>query len=612
MENRATLLNADRQLAAEREKEQRLEKDRITSSELLDESFQSGTQSIESAGINAERISMLLEDMETTEELKLSETGLQRLHQIRLKGATTLLLGLTGSDSPEMKEIKSYARRLDQYMEGNRKKMMTEEVFDELDLNLQLVSASCEAYINNRRKRENRRKRAVREYYASLRYQIDRLKLLRQKAEDEAANGGKYDLSVNCELETWLGMDKKAAEINNARRRSAESIKKGSMTASLSMADMVGPLAGLKEVVSDSISKELQPVVDVFDDNFKFSESVKGLKPKYKREQLKKAMGLMNELRGIESGTVKVLNITLMGVKVRLLQRGDNSLSLLDGEKEIRLGCSIPTLLERMEMDVLRNQELYGYEAADALMARIDLTGLKEGSADSAVKRQQICEYIRERTGLQVATLDNVPTETLLEAVKFYILAPQEDPKVEMQRLIKTFDEQSKAYDNSGKALSSLNYYAQLDEAAKEKKNGFFGNLFSGFKSFFGMEEKEKKDEVVRMPEKYDRWSKEVNPEKVKDWNYGEEKVVNLFADMISDSQSFTSDNAKSEQLSPGEMLRRRMGRHMDALKLILHGELIETDVNGRKVRVDLVDNLIDRMPFPAVKTAAGRPLRNT
>ncbi|MBR3307557.1 MAG: hypothetical protein IKI75_09955 [Lachnospiraceae bacterium] len=552
MENNTTFtLYAHRQDYIEldnrkKEAKKRLHDENVAAKDVfLAEGYRSEGMSVQSARENADRLARLLGSEETTRDLKLSSENVKRLEQIRLEGAKTMLQDLGGSDSVEMQEIKRYARRLDDFLDSERHSMMDNEIFDELDLNLQLVAASCEAYIKNPKKRENRRKKVVREYYAAVRYQIDRMVLIRRAAIERAGGSNDYDLSMAYSLETHMGMDRTAdAEAqHNALDRTAPA----------------------RECSLSDMSREIQGIAEMFGEDYKLSDRIAAAKKKERPGLVKSALQVMEELRTIPQDTVAVRNVTIMGVRLRLLQRSDNSVSILDGKREYKLPCSIPTLLDRMEMDMVRNQQYYGNDNMKDFFLRMDFSKYEEGSGEYEFRRQQVCEYLRETTGVELPSLDNIPAEKLRNLALTVSSGLILNTKKEVLDRINEYADQALTNINTAKAQKSRSYH------------------------------KEHEKNAVRMPEKHDRWD-EAAPETEKDWNYEEELMVKLFADMISDSQSFSADRTTGEKVSKGEALRRRMGRHTEAISAFIKDP-------------DYVNEFLEKIPFPDVKMKDGRSL---
>ena len=568
-EHKQQLIENDRR-RQEQQRQFREQNENIRDS-FLDETFQSSAQSAVMATENARKLARILDDEDTTRDLKLNSMQLKRLEQIRLKGAHTMLFGLSGSDSPEMLEIKRYARRLDDFMEKERKSRMTNEIFDELDLNLQLVAAACDTYLSNPKKRENRRKAVVREYFTACRFQIDRMTLMRREAKEAAGGKNDYELNMAYDLETHLGMDKeeviRAARERKARNAQAnvqENAQQPAVKAGMMPVDMAGHR---DSVIGDpsEMSKELKGIAKIFGEDYKISDSLKAAGKKERAGMAKTALELMAVLRSIPRDTVMVKNITLVGTKLRILQRSDNSLSVLEGDKEFPMPCSISTLLDRMEIDMVRNQECYGDTNMFNYINGIDLSQYEEGSAAYEFKRQQICEYLKEKTGVEVPSLDSIPDPELKDLALLACSQMVLNPKKEVLNRIKQLENEALKRQNSSKALKSRKY----------------------------REEHEK--DAVQMPEAEDRFDEE-NPEVIKEWNYNEGLMVNLFADMISDSQSFAADDMTKENVSKGEALRRRMGRHTEAISAFIEDP-------------EYVNRFLDRLPLPNIRMEDGRTI---
>ncbi|MBQ9438515.1 MAG: hypothetical protein IJU50_09295, partial [Lachnospiraceae bacterium] len=114
-------------------------------------------------------ITSLLGDVKTTSELSLGDKEIARLKSIRARGISHLLLNeRSRSDSPEMKIIKLRVESLERLLDKSREEAVTSELLDQISVAYQLAMDSCRSYLENPRKRENRRKKAVREAFEAL------------------------------------------------------------------------------------------------------------------------------------------------------------------------------------------------------------------------------------------------------------------------------------------------------------------------------------------------------------------------------------------------------------------------------------------------------------
>ncbi len=260
-------------------------------------------------------ISSILDDVETTERLQLSEQEKERLMNVRSRGLSYLLLNENSrSDSAEMKEVKYRVGNLERLLADGKNDPATPEKLEEIEIACQFALYACNAYVNDPKKRENSRKQAVRRTAGSLTLEAEKLA---QKREMLAS--GEY-------------AGKTLGEVLNLSERD------------------VAPVYGQQEEKGAVISKTGQMINNLFSIRFDPEEELRKAGDSWREREKVKNMYLeaRMELNSIPQNRVVVRNITLLGKRVTILQRSDNSLSLVEGHQEFRLATTAGILADRI------------------------------------------------------------------------------------------------------------------------------------------------------------------------------------------------------------------------------------------------------------------------
>ena len=260
-------------------------------------------------------ISSILDNVETTERMQLSEQEKERLMNMRSRGLSYLLLHENSrSDSPEMKEIKFRVGNLERLLAAGKNDIVTPDNFEEIEIACQFALDACNSYVNNPKKRENARKQAVRRRAVALAQEAEKLAQKRR----ELANG------------EYAG--KTLGEVLNLSERA------------------VAPVYEQRAEKPASISKDGQMINKLFSIQFDPEEELRkaGDSQGAKEQVRDRYLELRRVLKSLPQNRVLVRNVTLLGKRVKLLQRSDNSLSLIEGHQEIRLATTAGLLADRI------------------------------------------------------------------------------------------------------------------------------------------------------------------------------------------------------------------------------------------------------------------------
>lgn len=462
-----------------------------------------------------EKIDDLLSKMNDTGELQLDAETEVRLRSIKARIMVSKLLDQGGSDSPEMKEIKSYVTALENNLVSNSAKNMTPEVFESLQVAYELVLKSCDAYIENPKKRENLRKKNVRRVRSALAFEADRLKILQKDARE-----GKF---ADKTVRDFMGLDTGAQ-----------------LTGTDAAAEK--PISRNGSVASDLFKERFNPSKRLEKDNFTMAGML---------EQADGYAELSKVLRGFKPGEIIIKDVKVMGRTVRLIQHSDNSLAILEGTKEFPLDVTAAHAADRLETDMMGNDQYYSAERMQDLIASFDIEKIESDRAEMVRVRQLLSTYIGKKTGLPTAELTNVPLIRLktyaFSAIDDLITAKEILADIEASE----FNKHEERYINT----------MEIQEAEK------IGNV---------------NDVRVEMHLKKEQARGE------DDWNEKEQAVLDFIADLIYDQDTWVADEKEEKDVAAGERLRTLLGKHVEAVRFLIKNP-------------EEVSEMIDKLPLPDI-----------
>lgn len=292
---------------------------------LIEQEFMSGP--IQQTGNGDERaqkalaasrvslVSSILDNVETTERLQLSQQEKERLMNVRSRGLSYLLLHENSrSDSPEMKEVKFRVGDLERLLAARKNEPVTPENFEEIEIACQFALDACYSYVFNPKKRENARKQTVRRTAKSLAQEAERMAQKREMLLNGAYAG------------------KTLGEVLNLSERAVAPVY-------ARQAQNPAPISKNGQIINRLFSIEFDPGEELMKagDSWRAREEVKS-----------RYLQLRSELMSIPQNRVVLRNVTLLGKKVKLLQRSDNSLCLVEGHREIGLAVTAGLLAEKI------------------------------------------------------------------------------------------------------------------------------------------------------------------------------------------------------------------------------------------------------------------------
>ena len=262
-------------------------------------------------------ITELLGDENTTAQLKISKEEIERLKSVRTRGMSHLLLNeRSRSDSPEMAEIKFRVGDLERMLYLEKDNPVTSEKYEQLEIAYQFAINACELYLNNPKKRENRRKAYVRQTFEALSNEANSLQEQREGLLD-----GKLEGKVFSDVLQLGSTSEKRIQF----KKTPEEKQRG-------------------------LDKKLVKIVRFFDYDFDPEEALlkAGSNETSKRMITEQYLAMRDALKSFPPGQVCLKDVTLLGTRVKLLQRSDGSLRLISGHQEYPLLNNAVMLSERI------------------------------------------------------------------------------------------------------------------------------------------------------------------------------------------------------------------------------------------------------------------------
>ena len=479
---------------------------------------------------NADLIQRILGDMDTTRELNITEAEKKRLKSIRTRGLSHLLLNeRSRSDSAEMKEVKLRVGKVERFLDELRARPLTQDVYETIEVAYQLAIDACNSYIQNPKKRHNRRWQAVHDTYMAYCQEAFRLDALREQFKN-----GEMEGMVVADL---IGLDSGSGVLVQRQVRQSD--------------EKPTELSSSGKEIAMLFSKGYVPHKSVL---------AEGTDPEDRLFAVKEIMDLKRTLRSIPEGKVTCFDTELLGVKVKLLQRSDNSLVIIEGHTHFKLELSAPLLADKIEADMANNHKIYGKEALNNMFASLSLEkNNKEVSSGERQRIRQLClDYIEKTTGIAAPEFTNISPETLLEYARKLSAGTLDANGI--RKALKDVSVLDNVMINSAETLELV-------------KQG-----------------KERNVNAVTFTENEE--GRLIDPNK--EWSEKEKQIIEMFAECIFERETWNADENDKDPAKQGQLLRRRLGKHKAAMVTLIK-------------EPDLVRNMLKKLNIPGIKDEEGK-----
>lgn len=360
-----------------------LDKNKASDAPMLKQGNLADTQK-EIDEINKAIDSYLLGELSDTINEEEFET--QHLHSLYFKRARDyshlLMNEHSKSDSPEMKDVKVDVLNLTMDIEAARNVVASEKSVGDMIVSYNLALKSCDKYLNSW-KRKNKRYELVKNLFLSLSMERDVLEMHRS---------GLSQIQEGKTIGQLLGMQ--------------EAVE----------GDLVRELPSAQEQDEVAVSADAAMIQKMFGEKYEFSKGES--KSSARKKEATRLFELHNALSVFKPGNIQVEDIVVAGKKVRLMQKADNSIYVIDNHRQIRLDKTIDLLYNQIEKDILSNSDLYSSKSIRGLMtnyydkAHKDIDKLTAG--ENTRIRTNLIEYLVKTLKMKRDDFTNVTRNDMI------------------------------------------------------------------------------------------------------------------------------------------------------------------------------------------------------
>lgn len=298
---------------------------------------------------------------------------------------------------------------------------------------------------------------------------------------------------------------------------------------------------------------DVDRVKNIFAQGFSVSENFAdpGLSSKKKREKSKVVLDMKREFRAFKPGRTEVREINFYGKKMRILQKGDNSLYVIDGVNQFPLGRNAELMFNAIEGDMMQNSERYGNAAIAGLMREYKGEGVALTTGEHLRIRQNLINYLTGKLNLRREDFTNVRRTVMISYAERLIGG-------ESVETIRNEMENAKSSEAMINGIE-LTEMMELDAVCQEEIR-----------------------EHIRM---YDIQAKEEK----NDWSKEEKALKNLLAESVFATDTLIMDKNADH---PEEFLREVLQNNLDAVALLIKQDDAKELVSGllNKMSLDTIE----------------------
>lgn len=444
--------------------------------------------------------------LDETED-KLSEADLMKLsNRQTLDYANILLNSNKKTDSDEMKDVKIDVLNLAKVMENCSSEPLSVEGFDKIEVAFEMAIRSCEYYIAHKNpwfSTGKERKRQVKELCSTLR----------------------YNYSMFTKQRNLLGPDHEDdrpatfADLMGMRGQTEEAIKRPEAKASDNQVQNEEPVDATK----------ISPAAACFKSGYNFANAIET-----KLTNSKDVLSFYKTIKHFRPGCVALVDMNVLGHKVALLQKSDNSLYIVKDHKEYPLERSLPSMRIIIEDEIFSNPDVYGEKEVLNLLEEYSSDDYvqKMSSGENSRIRSMVPKFLAKRTKLTENDFINVFRKDMIDLAVKFIKKEKTARDIEDQ----IYQQQQNTIFVNGVAVSER---AQL-----------VGNMKSFEREKMLIMKKADKPEIIE-----------------EDWTEDEIQVKSMIADLI-----YTNDteNMDISLTSPGRFVNNMLEKHKEALKVLI------------------------------------------
>ena len=321
--------------------------------------------------------------MEDEAQDRLSEIEDEKIQNENMLNALALIHDESKEDSDEMQAVKTDLSLLTGALASYKDKKVSISAIDDISENYELALSSMRHYLDVKHPRfqtGKRRYAAVKDVWTKLLLERD---FLRIEKDTMVKDGIEMSESTMGELlryddividDTVIKHVAKPISADEANHAGAEQAK------------------------------------GIFEAGFGFSESFSepGMSTEKRKQLAKGVIKLRDDFRSFMPGRVEVKEMDIYGKKVRILQKGDGRLFIIDGINRIAVGRNADLMVSTIEEDMMRYSERYGDESTASLMREYKGEGRVLTSGEHLRIRQNLIDYLSSKLSLRKEDFTNV------------------------------------------------------------------------------------------------------------------------------------------------------------------------------------------------------------
>ncbi|MDC7293979.1 AarF/UbiB family protein [Butyrivibrio sp. DSM 10294] len=333
-------------------------------------------------------------------------TGLK--HKQILDMAHVLLNSNEKEDSAEMDSVKQDLTAIADVMEKNKNLEAESKVIEEFDVAIHLAITSCKHYLNSKNPHTEigqKRYQIVYEIWSSLICEQRLIMYAYNSATESKLAGNPVTLGQ------LFGM----TETN--RKKKAMSPEKSDEVQTEDVLEKLYNFGKQKNAPGPGkLSKEAEYGKKILGPGHIFIDDVKnsGLSDKAKKARAQKILEFRTRIKEFPKGQVCSADLDILGTKVRVLQKSDNTLYVIDNHKEIPVGNkTFDSINNQIEQEIFNNPEIYGDKAVSDLIAHYRSNDMTSG--EHLRVRQAMIEFICGKTGMVPNEFSNVVKSALAD-----------------------------------------------------------------------------------------------------------------------------------------------------------------------------------------------------
>ena len=346
-------------------------------------------------------------------------TGLK--HKQTVDMVHVLLNNKDKDDSDEMESVKKDLLSVALVMEENKNKEAQKDVIEKLDVAIHLAITSCSAYLSGKNPWTTKGQQRYQAVYAIWSSLICEQRLI-MVAYNSATQSREAGHPVT--LGELFGMSRTSRE-RHIIRPQAEREEDIDGLSNLQQEEHGQNLPGMPQ-----LSETASHGVKVLGSGYIFVKAIKdaNLKEKDARAEAAKVLAFRKRINEFPRGQVCAADIDVFGKKVRILQKSDNTLYVIDDHREIPVGNkTFDAINNQIEAEIVNNPGLFGDAAVSELLNHYRSNNMTGG--EHLRVRQAMIDFLAAKTGMVPNEFSNVVKGALADFTERLIrgnITPQE------------------------------------------------------------------------------------------------------------------------------------------------------------------------------------------